>query len=78
MAPGTATCEGGLDSLELRVHSLRGALLPGSRGLDASLVGAEGLWACGERGTVWYLATASFQVPSELEWEKSGRQERQT
>lgn len=38
MAPGTATCEGGLDSLELRVQSLRGALLLGSRGLDASLV----------------------------------------
>lgn len=38
MAPGTATCEGGLDAFELRVQSLRGALLPGSRGLDASLV----------------------------------------
>lgn len=42
MAPGVATCEGGLDSLELRVQSLRGALRPGSRGLHASLVGAEG------------------------------------
>lgn len=42
MAPRAATCEGGLASLEPRVGSLRGASLPGSRSLDASLMGSEG------------------------------------
>lgn len=68
MAPGAATCEGGLGSLGLRVQSLRGALPPGEQG-PGRAAGAESVGP-----SVWSLATAS----SELEWEKSGRRERQT
>lgn len=66
-----ASSESGLDSLALRLRSPQGAPLWGSRGQDVSLTSAEGRPEAVAPGRVGQLASASFQLPSKLQWKRT-------
>lgn len=66
-----ASSESGLDSLALRLRSPQGAPLWGSRDQDVSLTSAEGRPEAVAPGRVGQLASASFQLPSQLQWKRT-------